>query len=121
MVQGLNTLICQISDMDRAVAFYRDVLGLSPRLVTPYWSDFMLGPIRLGLHPKFRGEASGGGWIVGVEVADLKALRTRLSEAGYPTDHPYHETPLGVVVDFADPDGNPLQAIQLGTKMSDFA
>jgi catechol 2,3-dioxygenase-like lactoylglutathione lyase family enzyme len=125
MVNGLNTLLCQVDDMDRAVAFYRDVLGLQPNLVTPYWSDFDLGGIRLGLHPPFRegageGGSRGGGWVVGVEVPDLKGLRASLAAAGYPTSHHYHEIPGGVVLDFSDPDGNPLQAVQLGARMSDF-
>lgn len=123
MVTGLHTLICETTDMERSVAFYRDVLGLKPGTISPWWSDFDLGGARLGLHPPFR-EGSvqrGGGWVVGVQVGDIAAFRQALADGGYPTMHEYHETPSGVVLDFADPDGNPLQAIQVGSKRSDFA
>jgi catechol 2,3-dioxygenase-like lactoylglutathione lyase family enzyme len=116
MVKGLNTILCQVQDMNRACAFYRDVLGLTPGTQTPYWSDFELGAVKLGLHPPF---ASGyvrpaGGWIVGFEVESLLELRAALAEAGIQAQD-FHDVPGGVIMDFADPDGNALEAIQRGT------
>ena len=37
--------------MDRAVKFYRDVLGLSLKFQSPGWSEFSTGETSLGLHP----------------------------------------------------------------------
>ena len=31
----VSIVICQVSEMDRSVAFYRDVLGLKPGNVSP--------------------------------------------------------------------------------------
>jgi len=123
MVTGLGTLICQVNDMDRAVAFYRDVLGFTPGIINPHWSDFSVpGGGKIGLHPPFRDAgAKGAGWIVGLATDDIADLKVKLAASGYPTDHKYHDTPGGVVLDFADPDGNPLQAIQYGAKASDLA
>jgi catechol 2,3-dioxygenase-like lactoylglutathione lyase family enzyme len=40
-----------VDDMDRAVAFYRDKLGLRVRSASPYWSEFETGSVTLALHP----------------------------------------------------------------------
>ncbi len=40
-----------VSDMDKAVAFYRDTLGLTVRFTTPFWSEFETGDVTLALHP----------------------------------------------------------------------
>ena len=40
-----------VSDMDLAVAFYRDMLGLSPAFQSPFWSEFDTGETKLALHP----------------------------------------------------------------------
>ena len=121
-IQGAAAL--HVLDVKATATFYRDVLGLTPVVSTPYWSDFMLGSVRLGLHPPFKDgtpQKASGGWILGVETKDLAALKIRLQDSGNPTSSKYHEVPGGVVLDFADPDGNPLQAIQLGAQMSDFS
>ncbi|MEZ0327584.1 MAG: VOC family protein [Fimbriimonas sp.] len=115
MLKGLHTLICEVEDMDRAVGFYRDVLGLEVQFSSPHWTSVTLGSTRLGLHPPMGGTRAGGGWIVGVEVEDIAALRTVLNSNGHETGH-YHDTPAGVVMDFTDPDGNRLQAMQVGVK-----
>ena len=106
--------------MERACAFYRDVLGLKPGVQSPYWSDFELGDVKIGLHPPFvagpgRPEA---GWIVGVEVDDLLELRSVLATVGVKVGE-LHDVPGGVVLDFSDPDGNALQAIQRGQTKGD--
>ena len=40
-----------VSDMDAAIAFYRDALGLTPGFQSPFWSEFDTGETRLALHP----------------------------------------------------------------------
>ena len=47
----LNYAIKFVSDMDAAVAFYRDTLGLTPTFQSPFWSEFDTGETRLALHP----------------------------------------------------------------------
>ena len=74
--------------------------------------------MEIGLHPPFAGpnaeiQPPNGGWILGVEVDDLGGLRTKLAGAGVITGD-YHDIPDGVVFDFQDPDGYPIQAVQHG-------
>src|SRR5260370_29818528 len=47
----LNYAIKFVSDMDAAVAFYRDTLGMSPGFQAPFWSEFDTGETKLALHP----------------------------------------------------------------------
>jgi len=119
-VRGLHTLICEVSDMDRAVAFYRDVLGFKPGYLSPHWSSLSAGATNIGLHPPFErsSDRRGGGWIFGIEVDDMREFRRKLTEAGV-TLSDYHDTPSGAIVDFTDPDGNRIQAIQPGLMSKD--
>jgi len=116
MVKALSTMLCQVSDVMKSVGFYRDVLGMQPGNVSPYWADFNLpGGGRIGLHPPFKdgSSANGSGWILGIEVDDIAGLRSTLESEGH-TVGGYHDVPGGVVIDFQDLDGNPIQAIQTG-------
>ena len=39
-----------VADMDKAVGFYRDMLGLELRFQSPEWSEFATGETTLALH-----------------------------------------------------------------------
>ncbi len=111
--------------MDRSVAFFRDVLKLESGYTSPYWSDFKLGTIRLGIHLVFDGNEAPAvipfkNAIIGIETDDLANLRKILVLAGDHIRGEYHQTPSGVILDFIDPEGNNFQAIQVGSKLKDF-
>ena len=40
-----------VRDMNRAVKFYRDVLGFQLKFESPGWSEFVTGETTLALHP----------------------------------------------------------------------
>lgn len=39
-----------VADMDKAVAFHRDALGLTLRFASPFWTEFETGGTTLALH-----------------------------------------------------------------------
>ena len=39
------------ADMDKAVKFYREVVGLTLKFESPGWSEFVTGETTLALHP----------------------------------------------------------------------
>lgn len=124
MITGVGTAICQVEDMDRSVAFYRDLLGLRAEHVTPYWSSVFAGSFRIGLHPAFEGSMlpyaePGKGWTVVLSVDDIAGLRAKLEAAGVLIRGDYHDTPGGVILNFVDPDGHNLQAMQEGAKAAE--
>lgn len=114
MITGLDTLFCQVDDMDRAVAFYSGVLGLTPTYASPHWTGFELGGVRFGLHPRFNGSGgdTNGNFVAGLAVEDLEAFRDHLKASGAWCAEEFHIVPGGKLLDFRDPDGNWLQAVE---------
>jgi catechol 2,3-dioxygenase-like lactoylglutathione lyase family enzyme len=98
-----------VSDMDRAVAFYRDTLGLSLEYrAGDDWAQFEAGPIKLGLHGAASGEVRAGG-TVAFTVQDLDASRAGLAADGVSLGHEGGgEGGEPRFVEFTDPDGNAL-------------
>ena len=123
LLTGIDTILVQTTDMDRATAFYRDLLELKIGIQSPYWTDFELGNARIGLHPPFAGVeptlAPNANALIGVATRDIVRLRSKLELAGDFVRGAFHQTPGGVVLDFVDPDGTQWQAIQLGSQLSD--
>jgi catechol 2,3-dioxygenase-like lactoylglutathione lyase family enzyme len=99
-----------VADMDRAVAFYRDVLGLSLEYRSGNeWAQFAAGPVKIGLHGTgSAGEARGGGTLA-FTVADLDTSKAKLADRGVALGHEGGGDRLGPrFVEFTDPDGNAL-------------
>jgi predicted enzyme related to lactoylglutathione lyase len=102
-------------DMDRAVKFYEDVMGL--RLLRrdgSNWAMFDAGPVRLALHGAVEGRPiETGGATAVFAVDDLDASRAALEERGAE-----FEEQVGEVEGYArfatlqDPDGNRVQIIE---------
>ncbi|MBA3726651.1 MAG: VOC family protein [Armatimonadetes bacterium] len=126
MITAFHTIWCQTSDMDKGIAFYRDILGLTPGYTSQYWTEFDVGGRKLALHHAMEGtETPLGqhqrGWCLGIQTDDIRELKMKLDQAGAKLHGAYHDTPNGVVMDFEDPDGNPIQAIQSGLSSGDMA
>jgi lactoylglutathione lyase len=66
----LNYAIKFVSDMDAAVAFYRDTLGLPLAFESPFWSEFETGETRLALHPA-SDENPAGSVQLGLGTTDI--------------------------------------------------
>ena len=64
-----------VTDMNKAVKFYRDVLGLTLKFESPGWSEFVTGETTLALHPA--SEKNPGGKVEG------HALQHAAEEAGF--------------------------------------
>jgi predicted enzyme related to lactoylglutathione lyase len=100
-------------DMERAVAFYRNVLGLRiSRRAGDEWAEFEAGPVRLALHRTEEAPIPASGTIV-FRVDDLDASRWALQQRGVVFDGHESEVPgVGRFATFHDPDGNPAQLIE---------
>jgi catechol 2,3-dioxygenase-like lactoylglutathione lyase family enzyme len=100
-----------VADMDRAVGWYREVLGLSlVRRDGDEWAEFETGGARLALHGA-RPEAQPGGTVV-FGVDDLEAARVALAERGVSFEHVGEVDGYARYAIFRDPDGNRLQLIE---------
>jgi predicted enzyme related to lactoylglutathione lyase len=114
-VETLDHVWFWVRDMDRAVAFYGESLGLPMRMRHgDDWAEFDSGGARIGLHGagEHEGEIPHGGTAVFV-VEDLDLVKAALSERGVTFEEHLGEVPgYARYASFADPDGNSMQVIE---------
>ncbi len=111
MASGVAAVWVPVSDMERAVAFYRDTLGLTVKDQSDDWSEIDAGGLMIGLNGRESASGSSdGGAVVSFqpdgsiedEVAELK--RRGADIQGAISEHPW-----GKIIPFKDSEGNDLQ------------
>jgi catechol 2,3-dioxygenase-like lactoylglutathione lyase family enzyme len=100
-------------DLERAVAFYTDVVGLPlVRRSGDEWAELDAGTIRIALHGTDLADPPASGTVV-LRVPDLDAARWTLTERGAVFDEHVGEVEgYARFAMFRDPDGNPVQIIE---------
>lgn len=114
-VGKLGLVMIVVSNMDRSVAFYRDVLGLKMLFHQNNWSQFDAGQMLIGLHPE--GEqvkvSPTTGFSLGIYVDDIMKTVSELKRRhGNIAIEPRPE-PFGRWALLKDPDGYGIQLIEL--------
>lgn len=109
----INYAMVFVSDMDRSVAFYRDVVGLPLKFQSPGWSEFATEGATLALHSSGEDVAASGNTASGQAgscrpgfgVGDLDAFHQRMVTQQVPCIQP--PTPVfgARVAQYTDPDG----------------
>ena len=113
-VSGISELVLEVSDLDAARRFYRDLLGFEETLYGEgregrYW--YLVGDsARLGLWTPQVGLAGGRGgahvhFAFHVEDAEVDRLLARISAGGGDVEGPVQLGP-GRAIYVTDPDGN---------------
>jgi predicted enzyme related to lactoylglutathione lyase len=113
-VSGISELVLEVSDLESARRFYRDVLGFEETLYGEgaegrYW--YLVGDTaRLGLWTDQVGLAGGRGGVhvhyaFHVADSDIDPLRARIEKAGAEVEGPVQLGP-GRAIYVTDPDGN---------------
>ena len=69
----LTYAIKYVADMDKAVAFHRDTLGLALKFASPFWTEFDTGATTLALHAADSGHQAGSVQL-GFGTEDLAAF-----------------------------------------------
>ena len=98
-----------VSDMDRAVAFYTEILGLTLAFrAGDHWASIDAGDgTQIGLHPRDN-ETSGDAISIGLNVTEpLETVMAELATRGVAFGAVSSDGMLKIA-HFADPDGNPL-------------
>ncbi|MFI5697603.1 VOC family protein [Kribbella sp. NPDC051586] len=109
----IGYVILYVADLERSVAFYRDMVRLAYKFTDAGYAEFDAGGVRFALYERRRAEwltgravTPGAGGEVVVMVDGVDAYAERLVAAGVPllsgpADRPWgHRT-----VHVADPDG----------------
>ncbi len=121
MITGVRDVYYNVQDMARAVAFYRDVLGVRVVEGDEWWTSLDVGGVRVGLHgtggdpvPRVARDAHGAhaGATLTLAVADIRAAAEGLRAAGAKLLGEIEDAPWGSLVAFEDPDGNVLKLMQ---------
>ena len=101
----LSYVIKFVADMDRAVKFYRDVLGLQLTFESPGWSEFVTGETRLGLHPA-SAKNPAGAVELGFTVPDIQKFHQDMVAKGVQfTMPPTKQDFGGLLAQFVDSEG----------------
>lgn len=90
-----------VDDMDAAVAFYRDQLGLALKFKSPQWTEFSTGETTLALH-EATADKPAGSVELGFGVEDVEAFYREKSGAGLTFTQPpaeMHGTKIGRFID----------------------
>jgi predicted enzyme related to lactoylglutathione lyase len=120
----IGQLLIPVEDLDRAILFYRDTLGLRFLFsAPPQMSFFQSGNVRLLVGvPETAGERMRGSMIY-FFVKEIHAVHKTLVERGVAfqaAPHVVHRTPASELwlTEFRDPDGNHLALMSEVPKQS---
>ncbi len=107
----VNYAIVFVSDMNRSVEFYRDVLGLPLKFESPGWTEFATDGATLALHACKESTSAEdeyerpGRWRSGFSVPDLDAYHQRMVENNVPCVQEPKELFGARIAHYLDPDG----------------
>ncbi len=111
MITGVQDVYYEVQDMKRAIAFYRDVLGIPVTEESDHWSAMNLGGLRVGLDWA-EGRATPKRAILTLKTNDIRADAKRLRQRGVKFVGEIGDYPWGSVVTFEDSEGNFLKLMQ---------
>ncbi len=112
MAKGVATVWVPVEDMGRALAFYRDTLGLDVTMEQEDWSTVDAGGLTIGLNARENTHGGrGGGAVISFEPEgsiedELERISTR---GGASIEGDISEYAWGRILPFKDSEGNDLQ------------
>lgn len=110
-VKKVSSSYYVVADMDKAAAFYGDLLGLSLKFRDGnQWSQYDVGGAALALADRSQAQVGPGeGATVVLEVEDLAATRQELLAKGLAVTEVVNMGNHGAYFTLRDPDGNVVQ------------
>ena len=105
----IRTVYFKVSDMSKAVSFWRDLLKIEPHKKFDTWHEFMVGDVRLGLLLNdFGDKFSGSNCVPVLEFDDTEVMTyvERAKNLGAQIIKEGLDDPNLRSVVFADPFGN---------------
>ena len=98
-----------VSDMKRAVSFYRDTVGLPLKFESPGWTEFATDGATLALHAGSEGDSETnspvGSCRPGLSVPNLDEFHQRMTEKGVDCVREPTASFGAKIAQYRDPDG----------------
>ncbi len=113
MLHDLAYTIIYVNDIERATAFYRDVLGIPLDYAAPGWVQLRARGTALVLHPRVAAMGNGGNSVhLSFRVNDLDETYRALTAHRVKFLAPPATTGFGKHATFLDPDENQIDLIE---------
>lgn len=117
----VGAVILLVSNMEKSVKFYKDVLGLPVKTKSKDWTEFFNNNTVLALHPAKKKSAikTGSGMLVGFEVGDLDSSVKKLKEKKVKFYKKPKQEPFGKHAIIMDPDGHLISIAEIKAKATE--
>jgi lactoylglutathione lyase len=116
----LGAVILLVSDMDKSIKFYRDVLELPIKNTSSEWVEFFSSGTVLALHPsKSKSRTKNSGVLVGFMVSNLETVAKKLKDKNVEFFKEPKEESFGKHAIIEDPDGHLISIAEISSKISE--
>jgi catechol 2,3-dioxygenase-like lactoylglutathione lyase family enzyme len=117
----VGAVILLVSNMDRSIRFYRDILGIPVKTKSKDWTEFFNKDTVLALHPakKKSQMKTGSGMLVGFEVSDLDSTVKTLKQKKVKFFKKPKDEPFGKHAIIRDPDGHLVSIAEIKEKAAE--
>ncbi|WP_432564932.1 VOC family protein [Kineococcus sp. SYSU DK003] len=111
VASGVASVWVPVDDMDRAVRFYGQTLGLQVKSTSEVWSEVDAGGLMIGLNAREgTAEHADGGAVISFQPdGGIDAEVERLQQAGVEFTGGISDHEWGRIAPFKDSEGNDLQ------------
>lgn len=113
MTAGIKAIIYPVKDLAQAKQLYSQLLGVEPNMDQPYYVNYSVGGLDIGLDPNGHRQGMTGPlsyW----QVDDIKATLASLVSAGGEVVQDAKDVGGGkMVASVKDADGNPIGLMQM--------
>jgi lactoylglutathione lyase len=115
----VGAVILLVSNMDRAIKFYRDTLGLVVKNISDEWTEFFTSGTVLALHPAKTKVKHNPNMLVGFMVSDLDSIANTLRSKNIKFFKEPKEESFGKHAIIEDPDGHLISIAEIKSKSSE--
>jgi len=116
----VGAVILLVSDIDKSMKFYRDVLELPVKNTSPEWVEFFSSGTVVALHPsRSKIRTKNSGVLVGFMVSNLESVAQKLKDKKVEFFKEPKEESFGKHAIIVDPDGHLISIAEMSPKSSE--
>lgn len=114
----IGSVILIVSEMEKSLVFYKDILGLPIKSQSEAWTEFFVNGTVLALHPAENKSKlkTGISILIGFMVSDLETNVKKLKENKVKFFKEAKEEPFGKHAIIEDPDGHLISIAEINTE-----